>query len=130
MKIDQNAEDNLHDRLAPYWAISLLILIAIGIATVWVDYGAMWRGYVLDIVGPAWTYILFRGLFTYKFNNRWTRFFTPLKTFLILLSACYGIEVAQFLRLYEATFDPWDFLAYVVLLGPMFLIDLLLNTKE
>jgi hypothetical protein len=36
---------------------------------------------------------------------------------------CAGIEVAQYFNLYEATYDPWDFLAYVVILIPLFLID-------
>jgi hypothetical protein len=30
---------------------------------------------------------------------------------------------AQYLRLYEATFDPWDCAAYMSLLVPLFVVD-------
>ena len=112
-----------HDRLAPYWAAGLVILGGTGLATNWIDLGAFWKGYVLDMTGPAWNYILFRGLFTSYRENTWTRFFTPKRTLFIFLSVCAGIEGAQYLNLYEATYDPWDFLAYVVILIPLFLID-------
>ncbi len=112
-----------HDRLAPYWAAGLVILGGTGLATNWIDLGAFWKGYVLDMTGPAWNYILFRGLFTSYRENAWTRFFTPKKTLFIFLLICAGIEGAQYLNLYEATYDPWDFLAYVVILIPLFIID-------
>ncbi len=84
---------------------------------------------MLDITGPAWNYILFRGLFTNKANNAWTRFFTPKRTVAIFLIVCAGIETLQYFKLYNATFDPWDFLAYGSILIPLFLIDLNL-TKQ
>ena len=112
-----------HDRLAPYWAAGLVILGGTGLATNWIDLGAFWKGNVLDMTGPAWNYILFRGLFTSYRENAWTRFFTPKKTLFIFLLICAGIEGAQYLNLYEATYDPWDFLAYVVILIPLFIID-------
>jgi len=112
-----------HDRLAPYWAACLVVLGGTGLATNWIDLGAFWKGYVLDMTGPAWNYILFRGLFTSYRENAWTRFFKPKRTLFIFLMVCAGIEGAQYLNLYEATYDPWDFLAYVVILIPLFLID-------
>jgi len=75
------------------------------------------------MVGPAWNYILFRGRFVAKADNIWTRFFTPLKTFTIFIAVSFGIEILQFLEVYEATFDPWDFLAYVSILLPLFILD-------
>jgi|GEM_PF-645025 len=113
-----------HDRYAPYWAAVLFLFAAMGVATTWIDLGAFWKGYVLDITGPAWNYILFRGLFTNKTNNAWTRFFTPKRTLAIFLIVCIGIETTQYFNIYNATFDPWDFLAYVSILIPLFLIDL------
>jgi hypothetical protein len=112
-----------HDTYAPFWAIGLVILCGTGLATVWFDLGHFWSGYVLDMTGPAWNYILFRGLFTSYTENTWTRFFTPRNTLLIFLVVCFGIEISQYLGLYESTFDPGDFLAYVSILVPLFLLD-------
>jgi len=112
-----------HDKYAPYWAIALLVLCGTGLATIWIDLGHFWKGYVLDMTGPAWNYILFRGLFTSKANNAWTRFFTPIRTLIIFLLVCIGIESMQYFNLYEATYDPWDFVAYISILVPLFIID-------
>ena len=101
----------------------MLIIGGTGLATVWIHLGAFWNGYVLDMAGPAWNYILFRGLFTGFKENAWTRFFTPGRTVLIFLLVCFGIEGAQYLDLYDATFDPLDLLAYVSILIPLFLLD-------
>ncbi len=114
---------HIHDTFAPYWAIGLFILAGTGLATVWLDLGSFWKGYVLDITGPAWNYILFRGLFTSYAENFWRSFFTPKKTFFIFLLVCFGIEAAQYFNLYEATYDPWDLVSYVSILLPLFLLD-------
>jgi len=119
----ESMKKSRHDKLAPYWATALVILCATGLATTWVDLGNFWKGYVLDITGPAWNYILFRVLFTSYRDNAWTRFFTPIKTLIIFLLVCAIIEGAQYLNLYEATYDPWDFLAYISILIPLFLFD-------
>jgi hypothetical protein len=113
-----------HDRHAPYWAAALAVLGGIGLSTTWIDRGHFWNGYVLDMTGPAWNYILFRGRFTTKTDNAWTRFFTPRRTAALFVVTCFAIEAAQYLGLYDATFDPWDLLAYVSLLVPLMLIDL------
>ena len=114
---------NRHDRLAPYWAAGLILLCATGLATTFMEGNAFWHGYVLDMSGPGWNYILFRGLFTDKRDNLWTRFFTPVNTFVIFIIVCFGIEGAQYLEWYDATYDPVDLLAYVSILGPLFLLD-------
>lgn len=121
--VEHEIEKSRHNILAPYWAIALFFLCGVGISTIWIDLGAFWKGYVLDMAGPAWNYILFRGLFTAKTDNVWTRFFTPKKTFFIFLIVCIGIEGAQYFNLYESTYDPWDFIAYVSILIPLFLLD-------
>ncbi len=113
----------IHNKYAPFWALTFLIFLLIGLSTIWFDLGPFWKGYVLDMVGPAWTYILFRGLFTQKANNFWTRFFTPRRTFFIILVACFGIELLQYFKVYSSTFDFWDFGAYSSLLLLLHLID-------
>jgi hypothetical protein len=120
----KKSETSMHNRQAPYWAAALVVLIGIGLSSVWIDGGTFWKGYVLDITGPAWAYILFRGRFTARADNFWTRFFTPLRTMLIIVAVLYGIEIAQFLRLYESTFDLMDFFAYISVLFPLFILDL------
>ena len=112
-----------HDKFAPYWAFGLFLFCGMGIATINVDLGSFWNSYVLDMVAPAWNYILFRGLFTYKANNAWTRFFTPLKTFGIILVVCFLIEYVQYLSLYDGTYDLYDLLAYISILLPLFILD-------
>jgi len=114
----------IHNKLAPYWAIVFAVLCGTGLATIWIDLGVFWKGYVLDICGPAWNYILFRGLFTNYTVNAWTRIFTAKRTFFIFLLVCVGIEGAQYLNLYEATYDAWDLVSYISLLFPLFLLDL------
>ncbi len=120
---DQNNLSVMHNKYAPYWAITLVILLVTGLLIIWLKLGYFWKGYVLDMVGPAWAYILFRGLYTAKADNIWTRFFTPGKTLLIFLFVCFGIETLQYFKVYNSTFDYWDFVAYISILIPLFLID-------
>jgi len=119
-----------HDKAAPYWAAALVLFMGLGLSPVWFDAGNFGRGYLLDMFGPAWNYILFRGLFTSYAENAWTHFFTPKSTLFIFLSVCVLIESAQYFKLYDATFDPWDFLAYVSILLPVFLIDFYAQRKN
>lgn len=119
-----------HDKFAPYWAVGLVLLGSLGLATSWINFGAFWKGYVLDMVGPAWNYILVRWLFRGYSDNAWTRFFTPSKTFFLMLLVAFGIETMQYFELYESTYDPWDFLAYVSILLPIYILDLIQTSRE
>lgn len=116
--------NNRHNKNAPYWAIVLFVFATAGLSTVWCQLGSFWNGYLLDMTGPAWNYILFRGLFTAKANNFWTRFFSPKRTIVFFVLVCVGIEMLQFFNIYDSTFDYWDFLAYGSLLIPIFFLDL------
>lgn len=124
MVSEHKRKEQRHNARAPYWAAGLIVLCLTGLATSWIDLGDFWKGYVLDMTGPAWNYILFRGVFTSYQENRWTRFFTPVRTFTIFVAVCFGIEGAQYLGLYDATFDPWDLPAYLSILLPLFILDL------
>ena len=125
--MDKELLKNKHNKFAPWWAGALIVLCSTGLSTIWVDLGAFWKGYVLDMTGPAWNYIIFRGLYTSWADNAWTRFFTPLRTFLIFVLVCFGIEAMQYYKIYDSTFDPWDLLAYVSILVPLFIIDSIQN---
>jgi hypothetical protein len=99
------------------------------LSTIWFDFGYFWNSYVLDITGPAWNYILFRGLFTSYSENAWTRLFTPGRTLILFLIVCISIETAQYLELYDSFYDPWDFIAYASLLIPFYVIDMSIQRK-
>jgi len=128
--VRDTADKNGHNRAAPFWAADLFLLCGTGIATIFLDLGGFWRGYVLDMTGPAWNYILFRGRFARRADNVWTRFFTPGRTAVIFLLVCAGVEGAQYLELYDATFDPFDFAAYVSILLPLYLLDRFCERRE
>jgi len=113
-----------HNKNAPYWAITLALLCAIGLSTGIFEFGPFWKGYVLDMTGPAWSYILIRGLFTKYTVNAWRKFFTPANTYFIFVMVCFLIETTQFMNLYESTFDSMDYVAYVSILTPLFIMDL------
>ena len=105
------------------WAAALIVLAVTGLSTNVVDLGVFWRSYVLDITGPAWTYILVRLRYTRWSETAWSRFFTPTRTVLICGAACFAIEGMQALAWYDATPDPWDLVAYLSLLVPLHLVD-------
>ena len=120
----------LHNKYAPYWAVSMIIMLGTGLATTWIKTGGFWNAWVIDIAGPAWSYILIRGLFTTYSNNAWRRFFSPWKTLLLILTAAYTIEMLQYFNFYPSTFDPLDFVAYSALVIPAFLIDYLIVKRS
>lgn len=124
-----SSNKDIHNMFAPYWAAGIIIFCGAGLATTWVDFGAFWNGYVLDMTGPAWNYILVRGLFTKFRDNAWRRFFTPPLTFALMLIIAFGIETMQYFKLYDSTYDPFDFLAYVSLLIPVFILDTIQSSK-
>ena len=123
INMEKENKKNNHDKYAPYWAVALFVFGALSLSTIWIDLGKFWKGYVLDMTGPAWNYILFRGLYTAYADNFWTRFFTPNRTLVIFLIVCFGIETLQYFKIYDSTFDLLDLLAYVSILMPVFLLD-------
>jgi hypothetical protein len=42
---------------------------------------------------------------------------------MLIVAASFAIEGIQYLELYEATFDPWDFAAYISILIPLWIVD-------
>jgi len=56
--------------------------------------------------------------------------FTPIRTFLLISGICIAIETSQYFKLYEAYFDPYDYVAYISVLLPIFLVDMWLESKS
>jgi hypothetical protein len=106
-----------------YWAVALVVLGTIGLSTGLVRAPGFWSSNVLDMVGPAWNYILLRGLFSKTQPAMLSRFLTPEGALVLIVAICGLIEAAQYFQLYEAHYDPYDLLAYVSLLLPCYAID-------
>jgi hypothetical protein len=104
------------------WKISIILLGIISLSTGLCKQPGFWTSYVLDMTGPAWNYILIRGQYSAKqtfFSFR----LSPEFTLFLIIGICLLIETSQFFKLYEAHFDPWDYLAYISILIPCFIID-------
>ena len=112
------------------WASLVVMLGTISLATGVYRPGGFWNSYVLDMAGPAWNYILLRGLFAP--GRRWvlTRFFSPLRALLYVLAVCFVVELMQYFRLYASTFDPLDMIAYISLLLPCYAVDRALLERD
>ena len=106
-----------------WWAAALVLLGTLGLATGFIRVPGFWSNYVLDVVGPAWNYILIRGLFSRKQPTTLSRLFGPEVAIVVIIVVCVLIEGAQYLQLYDAHYDPYDFVAYVSLVLPCYVID-------
>ena len=106
-----------------YWKAALITSGTIALASGLVRRPGFWSSYVLDIFGPAWIYILVRGLFSKAQPAMLARFLSPEAALAITTGACFIIEAAQYFRLYEAHFDPLDLVAYVSLSVPCYVAD-------
>lgn len=54
---------------APYWAVALIMIGGICLSIICIKLEDFWNEYVLDMTGPVWNYILFRGYFMGKVDN-------------------------------------------------------------
>jgi len=105
------------------WKISIILLGIISLSTCFSKRPGFWTSYVLDMVGPAMGYILLRVQYTSKGSTFLSFKFTPGLTALLISGICFLIETSQYFNLYDAYFDPWDYLAYISILIPCYLID-------
>jgi len=106
-----------------YWKVSLVMFGTISLATGIIRVPGFWSSYMLDIMGPAWNYILIRGLFSRTQPAMLSRILMPEAALVLIVATCFFVEVAQYLRLYESTYDPFDLVAYVSLIVPCYIID-------
>ena len=104
------------------WKVSLVLLGVISLSTGRSKRPGFWTSYVLDMAGPAWNYILIRGQYSAKKTFLSFRFSPEFALFLVV-GICFLIETSQYFKLYNAHFDPWDYIAYVSIVIPCYLID-------
>jgi len=115
--------DNNNSRVILFWKITVILLGSTVLATCMIRIPGFWSSYVLDMAGPAMGYIILRVQYTSKESTFLSFKFTPELAALLIFGICFLIETSQFFRIYESHFDPFDYIAYVTLLFPCFLID-------
>ena len=101
----------------------LIALGTIGLLSGLIKKPGFWSSHLLDIVGPAWIYILVRCQYSSKTSKFMSLRFSPEKALLSIFSVCALIETGQYFKIYDAHFYPYDYLAYASLLLPIYLID-------
>ena len=106
-----------------FWKITLVLSGSTVLATCLIRVPGFWSSYVLDMAGPAMGYILLRVQYTSKESTFLSFKFTPESAALIIFGICFAVETSQYFKLYEAHFDRFDYVAYISLLVPCFLID-------
>jgi hypothetical protein len=113
-----------------YWRAALITFGTVALASGLVESPGFWSSYLLDVVGPAWIYILIRELFAKTQPAMLARFVSPEGALAIVTVTCFLIEAAQYFRLYEAHFDPLDLVAYVSLAVSWYVADRWLTNRR
>lgn len=90
----------MESNIPMYWKVSLVTFGTISLATGIIRVPGFWSSYVLDIMGPAWNYILIRGLFSRTQPAMLSRILRPEAALILIVATCFLVETAQYLRLY------------------------------
>jgi len=114
---------NYNFRVVLFWKITIVLLGSTVLATCLIRIPGFWSSYVLDMAGPAMGYILLRAQYTTKESTFLSIKFTPVSAALLCSGICFVVETSQYFKIYEAHFDPFDYIAYASLVLPCFLID-------
>ena len=102
--------------------LSLCFLLSLGALLVEID--GFWNNYLLDIVFPAFWYLTIRGISRGENAPPILRRLSPTAIFGSLIGITFAMEFGQYFGYYWGTYDPKDFLAYLILLGPCYLSDI------
>jgi hypothetical protein len=105
------------------WKIALIALGIVALSSGLVKKPGFWSSYVLDMAGPAWIYILLRCQYSSRTSEFMSLRFSPEAAFLLVFGIGVVIETSQYFKIYDATFDPYDYIAYMSLLLPCYLLD-------
>ena len=112
------------------WKVVLIVLGIVSLSSGLVKTPGFWSSYLLDIAGPAWGYVLIRTQYIAGDSGFLSIRFSPEMALMIILIICFLIETAQYFEIYDAHFDPYDYLAYISVLLPVYLIDKLVKFSE
>ncbi len=112
------------------WKAVLIILGIISLSSGLLKTPGFWSGYLLDIAGPAWGYVLLRGQYKAGNSGFFSIRFSPEGALATIILICFTIETAQYFELYEAYFDPYDYLAYISGILIIYLFDRLLDGSK
>jgi hypothetical protein len=91
--------------------------------------------HLADLVGPAWLYVVFRGLAEPKKRTRLGRILgaTPERAAIILFVGSSITELTQIFwpsGLFSGRFDPLDIAAFAIGIVPLYLVDKGLRTSS
>lgn len=91
--------------------------------------------HLADLVGPAWLYIVFRGLADPENRNRLGQILgaTPERAATILFVGSSATEITQIYwpsGLFAGRFDPFDIAAFAIGILPLYLVDKKLQTAS
>ena len=106
-----------------FWKMALILSGSTVIATCLIRIPGFWSSYVLDMVGPAMGYMLLRAQYKSKEATFLSFKFSPELAVSLIFGICFIVETSQYFKLYEAHFDPYDYVAYISLLVPFYLTD-------
>ncbi len=105
------------------WKVAVIVLGIISLSSGLLKTPGFWSSYLLDIAGPAWGYVLLRAQYKAGDSGFLSIRFSPEGALLTIVIICFAIETAQYFELYRAHFDPFDYLAYISGILPVYLFD-------
>ena len=113
----------IRENTSRVWKIILIILGLISLSLGLLKNPGFWSSYLLDFAGPAWGYVLIRGQYKAG-DSRFLIFrFSPEGALLTIIIICFSIETVQYFGIYKAYFDPFDYLAYISGIIPVYILD-------
>ena len=111
------------------WKAVVIVLGIISLSSGLLKTPGFWSSYLLDIAGPAWGYVLLRAQYKAGDHRFLSLRFSREGALVTIIVICFTIETAQFFELYVAYFDPYDYLAYLSGILPVYLFDRLLGSS-
>ena len=113
-----------------FWKALIIFLGLLTLSSSLIGISGFWSSYVLDIAGPALGYSLIRAQYKSSKATFLSLRFSPELAVILIVGICILIETSQYLELYESYFDPYDLLAYVSAIIPIYIIDKLIIARR
>jgi len=127
---DDKTRRMIKSKAVRIWKVVLIMLGIVSLSSGLVKSPGFWSSYLLDILGPAWGYVLLRTQYIAGDSGFLSIRFSPEMALTVILIICFLIETAQYFEIYDAHFDPYDYLAYISGILPVYLIDKLVKFSE